>query len=64
MNLVTVLILVAVLAVVGLLVVAPSAPVHRNPVPGRRRRRVGHRRPTAPRSTGIPGQRGIQHHAR
>lgn len=38
MNVVTVLVLVAVIAVVGLLIVAPSAPVRRNPFPGRARR--------------------------
>ncbi|MFJ4862179.1 hypothetical protein [Streptomyces sp. NPDC088748] len=63
MNLVTVLILVAVLVLVGLLIAAPSASVRRNPFPGRRQR-ADHRRSGAARSTGIPGQRGIQHHAR
>ncbi|MFD5409328.1 hypothetical protein ACFV4Q_12565 [Streptomyces nojiriensis] len=62
MNLVNVLILVAVLALVGLLIAAPSATVRRNPFPGRRQR-AGHRRSGAPRSTRVPGQRGIQHHA-
>ncbi|WP_199820515.1 hypothetical protein [Streptomyces sp. NRRL F-2664] len=38
MNVVTVLVLVAVIAVVGLLIAAPSAPVRRNPFPGRDRR--------------------------
>ncbi|MFF5446503.1 hypothetical protein [Streptomyces sp. NPDC012888] len=65
MNLVTVLILVAVFALVGLLVAAPSAPVRRNPFPGRRRRRrTRARRPAADRPAGLPQQRGIQHHAR
>ncbi|MEU9143897.1 hypothetical protein [Streptomyces sp. NPDC048349] len=63
MNVVTVLILVAVLAVVALLVVAPSAPARHNPAPGRRPR-AAHRRPATPRVTKIPGQRGIQRHAR
>ncbi|MFD9475503.1 MULTISPECIES: hypothetical protein [Streptomyces] len=63
MNLVNVLILVAVLALVGLLVAAPSATVRRNPFPGRRQRADHHRRSGAPRSTRVPGQRGIQHHA-
>ncbi|MGW3322201.1 hypothetical protein [Streptomyces virginiae] len=62
MNLVTVLILVAVLAFVGLLIAAPSATVRRNPFPGRRPR-ADHRRTDAPRSNRVPGQRGIQHHA-
>ncbi|MFI7175539.1 MULTISPECIES: hypothetical protein [Streptomyces] len=64
MNLVTVLILVAVLALVGLLIAAPSATVRRNPFPGRRRQRADHRRSGAPRSARVPGQRGIQHQAR
>ncbi|MFJ7586842.1 hypothetical protein ACIQZO_05480 [Streptomyces sp. NPDC097617] len=63
MNVVTVLILVAVLALVGLLIAAPSVSARRNPFPGRPRR-AGHRRPGTPRSTRVPGQRGIQHHAR
>ncbi|WP_328787341.1 MULTISPECIES: hypothetical protein [unclassified Streptomyces] len=62
MNLVNVLILVAVLALVGLLIAAPSATVRRNPFPGRRQR-ADRRRSGAPRSTQVPGQRGIQHHA-
>ncbi|MCX4807813.1 hypothetical protein OG594_40535 [Streptomyces sp. NBC_01214] len=62
MNLVNVLILVAVLALVALLIAAPSATVRRNPFPGRRQR-ADRRRPGAPRSTRVPGQRGIQHHA-
>lgn len=62
MNLVNVLILVAVLALVGLLIAAPSATVRRNPFPGRQQR-ADRRRPGAPRSTRVPGQRGIQHHA-
>ncbi|MFD7914556.1 MULTISPECIES: hypothetical protein [unclassified Streptomyces] len=62
MNLVNVLILVAVLALVGLLIAAPSATVRRNPFPGRRQR-ADRRRSGAPRSTRVPGQRGIQHHA-
>ncbi|MFI7355851.1 hypothetical protein ACIBTP_18090 [Streptomyces avidinii] len=63
MNLVTVLILVAVLVLVGLLIAAPSAGVRRNPFPGRRQR-ADHRRSGAPGSARVPGQRGIQHHAR
>ncbi|MFI8387659.1 hypothetical protein [Streptomyces sp. NPDC085540] len=62
MNLVNVLILVAVLALVALLIAAPSATVRRNPFPGRRQR-ADRRRSGAPRSTRVPGQRGIQHHA-
>ncbi|MFJ6479640.1 MULTISPECIES: hypothetical protein [unclassified Streptomyces] len=62
MNLVNVLILVAVLALVGLLIAAPSATVRRNPFPGRRQR-ADRRLSGAPRSTRVPGQRGIQHHA-
>ncbi len=62
MNVATVLILVAVLAVIALLVVAPSAPARRHPVPGRRLR-ASHRR-TTPRLTRIPAQRGIHRHAR
>ncbi|MET9689634.1 hypothetical protein ABZY81_14315 [Streptomyces sp. NPDC006514] len=62
MNLVNVLILVAVLALVALLLAAPSATVRRNPFPGRRQR-ADRRRQGAPRSTRVPGQRGIQHHA-
>ncbi|MEU9034081.1 hypothetical protein AB0D45_04100 [Streptomyces sp. NPDC048352] len=63
MNLIAVLILVAVLAVVGLLIAAPGAPARRNPFPGRRRR-AGHRRPATARSHRVPHQRGVQHHAR
>ncbi|KPH99904.1 hypothetical protein OV450_0752 [Actinobacteria bacterium OV450] len=62
MNLVAVLILVAALIPVGLLIVAPSATVRRNPFPGRRAR-AGHRREGAPRSTRVPGQRDVRHHA-
>ncbi|OEJ30395.1 hypothetical protein [Streptomyces subrutilus] len=63
MNVVTVLILVAVLAVIALLTVAPHAPARRNPVPGRRLPAT-HRRPAAPRLTRVPAQRGIERHAR
>ncbi|MFJ3964614.1 hypothetical protein [Streptomyces sp. NPDC090036] len=63
MTLATVLILVMVLAVVGLLIAAPSATVRRNPFPARRQR-AGHRRSRTPRSNRVPPQRGIQHHAR
>ncbi|MFG2989614.1 hypothetical protein ACGFZK_10065 [Streptomyces sp. NPDC048257] len=63
MNLVTVLILVAVLALVGLLIAAPGATVRRNPFPGRRQR-ADHRRSGAPRLTRVPRQRNVQHHAR
>ncbi|MFD9727144.1 hypothetical protein [Streptomyces sp. NPDC059072] len=62
MTLVTALILVVVAALIGLLALAPSAPVRRNPVPGRGNRAT--RRRTATRLDGIPGQRGIHHHAR
>lgn len=62
MNLVTVLILVAVPALVALLALAPNVPVRSNGFPGRRR--ATHRRTTAPRSAQLPPQRGIQHHAR
>ncbi|CAM5670657.1 hypothetical protein SAVIM338S_07020 [Streptomyces avidinii] len=63
MNLVTVLILVAVPALIALLALAPSAPARSNAFPGRRRGAT-HRRTTAPRSPKLPPQRGIQHHAR
>ncbi|MFJ3908905.1 hypothetical protein EDE04_1096 [Streptomyces sp. 2132.2] len=63
MNLSAVLILVVALVLVGLLVAAPSATVRKNPFPGRRAR-AGHRRPGAPRSTRVPGQRDVRHHAR
>ncbi|MGW6690015.1 hypothetical protein [Streptomyces sp. NPDC054961] len=63
MTLATVLILVAVLAFVVFLALAPHAPVRSNPFPGRRRR-VTRRRSATARRGGIPGQRGIQHHAR
>ncbi|MCY0925311.1 hypothetical protein OTB20_03625 [Streptomyces sp. H27-H1] len=59
----TVLILVASLATVVLLILAPSAPARRNPFPGRRRPAT-HRRPTAHRSAKVPRQHGIQHHTR
>ncbi|MCX4775490.1 hypothetical protein [Streptomyces sp. NBC_01264] len=62
MTLVTVLILVAVAALVALLALAPSAPVRRNPFPGRRHRAT-HRR-TTPRPGGLPHQRGLHHHTR
>ncbi|MFE3864987.1 hypothetical protein ACFXPT_31805 [Streptomyces goshikiensis] len=60
MTLVTVLILVA---VVGLLALAPSAPARRNPFPGRRHR-APRRRTAMPRLSGMPRQQGIHHHAR
>ncbi|MFI8262399.1 MULTISPECIES: hypothetical protein [unclassified Streptomyces] len=63
MNLVAVLILVVALVLVGLLIVAPSAAVRRNPFPGRRAR-ANHRRSGAPRSARVPGQRDVWHHAR
>ncbi|MFJ3582932.1 hypothetical protein ACIPPS_11995 [Streptomyces sp. NPDC090127] len=63
MTLVTVLILVAVLAFIALLVLAPSAPARRNPFPGRPRRST-HRRSARSKLTKVPSQRGIQHHAR
>ncbi|MEU9233876.1 hypothetical protein [Streptomyces subrutilus] len=63
MNVVTVLILVAVLAVIALLTAAPDVPARRNPLPGRRLP-AGHRRPAAPRLNRIPAQRGIERHAR
>ncbi|MFK0216662.1 hypothetical protein ACIQWN_00565 [Streptomyces vinaceus] len=63
MNLNAVLILVVALVLVGLLIAAPSATVRRNPFPGRRVRGV-HRRPGAARSTRVPGQRDLRHHAR
>ncbi|MCY0939692.1 hypothetical protein [Streptomyces sp. H34-S4] len=63
MTLGTVLIiLVASLAAVGLLALAPNAPVRRNPFPGRRRP-TAHRR-SAHRPTKVPRQHGIQHHTR
>ncbi|MFE2146383.1 hypothetical protein ACFXA3_32430 [Streptomyces sp. NPDC059456] len=63
MNLVAVLILVVALIPIGLLIVAPSATVRHNPFPGRRAR-GSHRRQGAPRSTRVPGQRDLRHHAR
>ncbi|MFC6986545.1 hypothetical protein [Streptomyces cirratus] len=51
MNLVAGLILVAVLALIVLLVVAPSAPSRRNPFPGRRRSGA-HRLNTVPQQRG------------
>lgn len=63
MTLVTMLILVAAAALVGLLALAPSAPARRNPFPGRRRRAT-HRRTAAPRPNNLPGQRGLHHHTR
>ncbi|WP_327250516.1 hypothetical protein [Streptomyces sp. NBC_01244] len=65
MTLVTVLILVAVPALIALLALAPNAPVRNNAFPGRpRRRRATHRRTTGPRLPRIPPQHGIQNHAR
>ncbi|MFF3215819.1 hypothetical protein ACFYYB_35015 [Streptomyces sp. NPDC002886] len=63
MTLVTVLILVAVPALLALLAAAPSAPARRNPFPGRRSRAT-HRRTTTARPTGLPHQRSVHHHAR
>lgn len=60
MNLGTVLILGAALAIVILLAVTPGAPARRNPFPGRRR--VGDDRSGASRPNRLPGQRGIRHH--
>ncbi|WP_330261899.1 hypothetical protein [Streptomyces sp. NBC_00539] len=51
MNLVAGLILVAVLALIALLVVAPSAPSRRNPFPDRRRSGA-HRLKTVPQQRG------------
>ncbi|MET9853154.1 hypothetical protein ABZY57_09440 [Streptomyces sp. NPDC006450] len=62
MTLVTVLILVAVAALVVLLALAPSVPARRNPFPGRRHRAT-HRRMT-PRPGGLPRQRGLHHYSR
>ncbi|MEV7420592.1 hypothetical protein [Streptomyces sp. NPDC089919] len=58
MTLATVLILLAVPVLVALLVLAPSVPARRNPLPGRRRR-GGTRRLSR-----LPHQQGFGHNAR
>ncbi|WLQ41120.1 hypothetical protein P8A22_14660 [Streptomyces laculatispora] len=63
MTLVTVLVLVAVLAPIALLALAPSVPARRNPFPGRRSGAT-HRRPTTAQLSATPGQHGSKHHAR
>ncbi|MEU3406041.1 hypothetical protein ABZ766_19180 [Streptomyces sp. NPDC006670] len=63
MALVTVLILVAVPALVALLALAPSVPARRNPFPGRHRRTPDGRAPTRGLTT-LPHQRNFRHHAR
>ncbi len=54
MNLVTVLILVAVISCIALLAMAPAVPARRHPDPDRRG-------PEAPRLKTVPGQRSIHH---
>ncbi|GAA0300070.1 hypothetical protein GCM10010302_43290 [Streptomyces polychromogenes] len=63
MALLTVLILVAVLSLIALLTLAPSAPARRNPFPGRRNRGT-HRRAGTRRLSNIPRQHRFRHHAR
>ncbi|MFD5149157.1 hypothetical protein [Streptomyces sp. NPDC058401] len=64
MTLVTVLILVAVPALIALLAAAPSAPARGNPFPGRRSRATHRRATTGARPTGLPHQRSVHRHAR
>ncbi|MEU2020678.1 hypothetical protein ABZ565_00645 [Streptomyces sp. NPDC016469] len=59
MNVVIVLILVAVLAPLAFVALAPKVPARPNPFPGRSRRR-----PAPMRLSEIPRQQGHRHHAR